>query len=507
MEPLENPKVSTLSWFPAELHLEIFSYLSIEDQISCGLVYDVWQNLLTSEHLRKLRYVGDKPNLYNHLHPLLGERTPRFGVTTQAGVIKSFNLYRFPVQDDNEIRGLNEFNEYIEDNLTFSKAHVDFDALISKLDMSSCQLLDEPIFSPYIQLEILESDRGRNQKWENNIPKRALLEDMIRGFPITVCKSIKHPLEDQLHVFRLPRERVLGLTVRRLLDHIVEGLRNVLNSHDVSYPKSIRKVLPFPPNLGFGGPPPPLPPPLPPVWAGSPLASPPPPPALPPLWAGSPPPPPPPPLPPLWTGPPPPPPPPLPPIWARFLLPPLWAGPPPPPPPPLPPLWVGSPPPPPPPPSIWTGPPPPPPPPPPLWTGPIPHPPPPPPSSSLWVGPPPPPPPLWPSSPPPPPTLWAGSPAPPPPPLWTSPPPPPPPPPPSWAAPLPLRAQINSKLRMDPKKEYEILVEYTHHALNNHVPERLGVKALIVPCDKKERQYVPENISRRMRRRMRNWRW
>ncbi|KAF3917727.1 hypothetical protein ABW20_dc0101007 [Dactylellina cionopaga] len=234
MESLQQSKPSGITSFPAELHLNILSHLRVEDQISAGFAYSVWQTLVAkSEFLRKLRYSVDRPTKHEHIHPLLSPETSWLGLTTQAGVIKAYNIWKFPLKNSEEVRESGRFKHLVNGDevqvLTCLREYADFDNPTSKLDISSCPLFEEPFFSPYIQLEVPETDQRKPT------PEYAYLKQMLKGFPISVYTSEQWASEREFHTFSMPCEQIPRLTLRGLLEFIAKSMGEILEKDEGRY--------------------------------------------------------------------------------------------------------------------------------------------------------------------------------------------------------------------------------------------------------------------------------
>ncbi|KAK6495232.1 hypothetical protein TWF481_003258 [Arthrobotrys musiformis] len=239
MKSLEQPKPSILFSFPPELHLEILSHLTrVEDQVSASLACSCWRNLLSnSESLRNIRYAIPQGE-HTGIHPLVSPETSWLSITSQAGVVKAYNLWRFNYQDNEAVRRSSGFdpeaNNDEEAILKHQRNYPDIKSPISKLDISSCQFLDEPFFSPYLQLEVPENDWRDNFELGEPIPDQAMLKNMLRGFLVPIYSSEGYPFERHFLSFQVSREQIPGLTLRALLDIVAKGSGEAIRE-DIGY--------------------------------------------------------------------------------------------------------------------------------------------------------------------------------------------------------------------------------------------------------------------------------
>ncbi|KAF3925880.1 hypothetical protein ABW20_dc0104335 [Dactylellina cionopaga] len=159
---------SPLFSLPVELHIQILSYLPIDDQISAIQTCSQWQSiLLRSKHLQKTRYHSPQESWQSpHTHKLLTIHDFSSGqfqednFDTLSGLMclargKLVEGYLY-FRDREEGKGLGEHNG------------------VCVFDMSKLSFLDEPFFSPFVRpasgaklkakVHVNSSDRGGHDR-------------------------------------------------------------------------------------------------------------------------------------------------------------------------------------------------------------------------------------------------------------------------------------------------------------------------------------------------------
>ncbi|KAK6529559.1 hypothetical protein TWF281_008729 [Arthrobotrys megalospora] len=239
-----------LSFIPAEIHFEIVTYLpDFEDQISASLAYPVWNSIISKdESFRKSRYTYSSLWRHEGLHHLLGPPPIHtfFGITAQSGKIKSYGLYTFGLDQEQYEREVarvlryrkNHPSRYPPGKRTFEddddelginrRDYTDFCNRISTLDISACELMDEPLVSPYLPPEIHEEwKRPLDFSYNNDQPQWAYLGKMVlQGFPVCLGTSECGLLNENrdFYTFTVSNTQTPDLTLRKLADIIVNQL-------------------------------------------------------------------------------------------------------------------------------------------------------------------------------------------------------------------------------------------------------------------------------------------
>ncbi|EPS45572.1 hypothetical protein H072_473 [Dactylellina haptotyla CBS 200.50] len=156
---VERKPCNGLLLLPTELHIEILSYLSFEDQLRAGLAYDIWEQVaVTTKSLKKTRYYaplgGIRTKFFRAGYLNLTRETinllPAGGVTcvVEDGVIRRYKLGTVHLQAAPD-RGLSSPVDYSrisdpfrrQQRATFYGSYLDVNIDIPR----DCKFLDEPI--------------------------------------------------------------------------------------------------------------------------------------------------------------------------------------------------------------------------------------------------------------------------------------------------------------------------------------------------------------------------
>ncbi|KAF3228865.1 hypothetical protein TWF106_006381 [Orbilia oligospora] len=257
-----HPPCPLLS-LPAELHLEILSYIpTLADQISASIAYPPWSTLISkTDSLKRQRYTPNRPWKSAGLHNLLSPTHYHtfFGITAKSGIITSYSLYTFDRLHNTwheELQrvvryraslphrygpGKRIFEDDDQDLGVNRRDYTNFSKLLRKIDISGssdsgggCEfLIDETLFSPFLTREVIEEDwkLPLDLSYNNDRIEWTLLGKMVlQGFPIsfrsTECGLIKN-YRDFYTIYVPETESSLekGLTLRRIAEIAVNKLQ------------------------------------------------------------------------------------------------------------------------------------------------------------------------------------------------------------------------------------------------------------------------------------------
>ncbi|KAK6535620.1 hypothetical protein TWF694_002075 [Orbilia ellipsospora] len=234
---LENTSASKLlgghMYLPYEIHVQILSYLDIEDQAAASITgFQPWQQILSqSEVLQKLRYNKEKPFLSDEFHPFMNYGRNWLGITVRGSKIEAYNLYKLRLLDTEVLKRPGRYkytrrgNELV--SFCYQRLYSDFENPRRKVDISSCSFLDEPFLSPY---EDSQGSPALESYFPYN-PNRGYTNRIREKFPVVVTTSVGYPSEAVFHVFRVSGDEILGFTLRRFLLFIARRLEVILGGY------------------------------------------------------------------------------------------------------------------------------------------------------------------------------------------------------------------------------------------------------------------------------------
>ncbi|KAF3928664.1 hypothetical protein AA313_de0209333 [Arthrobotrys entomopaga] len=236
---------ASITSIPYEIHLQILSYLYIEDQISAfSTSFPPWQHALSqSKFLRKLRYETERPFLYDDFHPLLNTGLNWLGMTVKNSQIKSYNLLKLRYMDNEEGREISprytELTSFKEiERFIIRRSYSYFENPTDILDISTCPFLDETFFSTdYEGSQSTTDTTGMDYPRRYVDPYPPCDNNIREGFPVMVHTSVDYWFADTFHIFRVSTDEIPGFTLRNLLLFIAGRLGEVLGRDLESQPK------------------------------------------------------------------------------------------------------------------------------------------------------------------------------------------------------------------------------------------------------------------------------
>ncbi|KAK6510696.1 hypothetical protein TWF506_009797 [Arthrobotrys conoides] len=244
-----------LLFLPAEIHIEILSRLpTITEQICASIAYPPWAILISkTESLKRQRYAINRPWKCAALHNLLSPSHYHtfFGLTTKSGQITSYNLYTFDRHHDDWHRELAKVVRYRaqfphrygpgkrifeDDDLDLGvnrRDYTNFYRLLRNLNISEYSFIDEPLFSPFLEKQVVEEDwkLPLDLSFQNERYEWALLGKMVlQGFPVSFRSTECPFVRDHRHFFTfyIPGTEpslASGLTLRNLAEMAVNQLQ------------------------------------------------------------------------------------------------------------------------------------------------------------------------------------------------------------------------------------------------------------------------------------------
>ncbi|KAK6530363.1 hypothetical protein TWF694_003719 [Orbilia ellipsospora] len=206
--------MAVLSSLPVELHSEILSYLSPNDQVLASMSYRLWHKILLSPLFQEKRYLipDDPPGCTLQIHRLLEITTSSMMVTMQDDKIVEYKLYHIIEPQDH--------HDSDDNNLA---------TCLRKYDITNCDLLDEPVFR---NIELMDGWKWWYEEWEDDTIGVVFRMGAVWRRPVGQWfwdHYTTDPDEPDVH-----ETHANGMTVRQLVEEIGRRLRVGMERYTVS---------------------------------------------------------------------------------------------------------------------------------------------------------------------------------------------------------------------------------------------------------------------------------